>query len=175
MMPGPRPSAERGADFFRDHLLPRLNRQLKPLRSREGAPDLHERVRAGVERAAQQALESFLLDGTVLDRLRWKLDGGSDLRSAARDVAGKAEEGRPPGGPRPTRAPPKSRMTLDARISHGAPEMLLRYERGQSSLRMSLDAEGTLGLELQAVGGMRITGRADPSREKYSLSWRVRF
>lgn len=160
---------DRGA-FFHAHLLPRMNSQFVRLAAYRYLPDgrselerfvLRDEVTdsAGYRaaRATKKAVRDFLLEKTSLDRI-------------VRGVRGDREAGRAAGR--------EAALRWGGKISHGLPELTLRYQRHDSVVRVGVGASGDVGLEWSHSRRMtyaRIVIGYDADRSTYDLYGRLSF
>lgn len=154
--------------FFDGYLVPRMSRQLESVAPEHFAPQsareiesyvLHDDVtyaaRRCVERGARRALKSYLLETTALGRIG---------RSIKRESGSSAAEG-------------PEELRFGVGISHGEPQLEIRYDVRFGSLRVHLGVTGSAKLEFAHVrmSETRLVAGYDPDDGNFSVACRVRF
>ncbi len=100
-------------------------------------PELSDDVRHGVRRATRRAVRDYFLDAVEVDRMVDALRGGAQGGGATG-----------PGGP-------GRRTSFDVRIHSLEPEVEMGYRLGGGQLKLSVGAEGELGVRFGARGAER--------------------
>jgi hypothetical protein len=153
--------------FLDSYLVPQLSRQLDDVAPAHPAVSrgddwidyvLHEDLTASVERGARsgarQALRSFVLETTLLDKMVSSAKGRWS-------------------GPRRSRGG----VDLDLGISNWLPELELGYRVGVSTMRIRLDAQGSASVAFshQRFTRTRVLAGYDAANGGYGLSLRFGF
>ncbi|HKQ60471.1 MAG TPA: hypothetical protein VJS92_04250 [Candidatus Polarisedimenticolaceae bacterium] len=166
---GLRPSLHRPQGFYRTHLLPRLNDQLRQTSPVNLAPERRELLEDEIllpmltdeahrraQRATVRAVRNFLLEETSLSNVV----SGLRARGTA-NVAG----------------PPGRRMAFDVGFSHGMPKLQMRAPLASGRLSMSVGLRGTFSMDFRtsALAETRVMASYSRPDDSYSLTWRIGF
>lgn len=162
-----------GSRFVRGHLVPRLNRRFEGFRDRHAvavlgfadrhgnaARDLSDLAARSAERAASRALTDWLVVATDLEHRALTWTGAARSR---------------PAGGRPDR---RRRPSVGLGVSSALPRAELTWDVGRrSSLRVSLRAAGSAGVELRREGrrSERLWAGWSAEHGSYGLHYRVAF
>ena len=159
-----RQTAPRAIPFYETHLLPRMSKQLSRLAPINPGPvpglpfeddirmgELTRQVSRRMESAAGRALQDFLMDTTALGRV-------AEIEKSHRSKNGRS----------------RSRSIIFG-VSHGLPEVELKYKRARGTMRLGLAANGNLGLELSGGrhGRHRAFAAYDMKDERLTFLFRI--